>query len=175
MRSYTPVQHVALGAGSAYVLLYGEGGLHWNLAGNYEALNKILSNKGGSKVTVCIHWHPMLTEPPALYADTTCTKFVALNPWGPEQFFLVLDNDTAYFQVDASLETPIRNVLKNEGISCHALQPSSSSREVSTARYKMEKIKDKSFLKSFLGATVGGVVSHVIVGLVTGAMACTVM
>jgi len=50
---------------------------------------------------------------------------------------------------------------------------------VSKDRLKVEKIKDRAFLKSILSGTIGGVASHVIItvtsGLASAALACNVM
>ena len=103
-------------------------------------------------------------------------KFLALNPFRVGEFFLLLANDTAVFQVPLSYRTKLEQALAEHGISCRAL--TSQQVEEEDQAYLPQRARSRGFAKALVrnvaGPALGAIVSGVASALV-GAVQCTVM
>ncbi|RSL94057.1 hypothetical protein CDV31_014471 [Fusarium ambrosium] len=146
------VRHVALGVDNDFIVLYEGSGFYYAVETNYPILDSILDN---------------------VEAGTTIT-FVALNPWVAGQFFLILDNDTAFFAVNPSLEDEVAEILREQGIVCNALVKYNPTRTVAKRKPAIN-VKNKDFMKELLGHAFGGSVGAVVGSVITGMSSCSVM
>ncbi|RSL86547.1 hypothetical protein CEP51_002768 [Fusarium floridanum] len=104
----------------------------------------------------------------------TMITFVALNPWVAGEFFLILDNDTAFFAVHPSLEAEVTEILREQGIECNALVKHNPTRTVAKRKPAIN-VKNKDFMKELLGHAFGGSVGAVVGAVITGMSSCSVM
>ncbi|RSL55353.1 hypothetical protein CEP54_009399 [Fusarium duplospermum] len=147
------VRHVALGVDNDYIVLHEGRGFLYAITRNYPILDSILDNVVGSGSTI---------------------TFVALNPFVAGQFFLILDNDTAFFAVHPSLEGEVAEILREQGIACNALVKYNPTRTVSKSK-PVINVKNKDFMKELLGHAFGGSVGAVVGQVIAGMSSCSVM
>ncbi|KAM7208565.1 hypothetical protein V8F20_001246 [Naviculisporaceae sp. PSN 640] len=172
LRELDNVRHVALGVGGAHALLFGNR-IRWNFYGNYDTLGSLLEN-----------------------ADPSIgIKYLAMNRWRAEEFFLVMEDGTIHFQVHKSIEQDIRSVLSCYNIPCsygaptprsltpqrqfrsstptptgNSLVPYSSQGQLMPPT-AMPRFEARAFLKE----VVTGVISGTIVTIVTGVAGSCIM
>ncbi|RMJ19305.1 hypothetical protein CDV36_001020 [Fusarium kuroshium] len=152
IREKNKVRHVALGVDNDYIVLYEGSGFRYAVTANYPVLDSILDNvEAGTLIT-----------------------FVALNPWVAGQFFLILDNDTAFFAVNPSLEDEVAEILREQGIVCNALVKYNPTRTMAKRKPAIN-VKNKDFMKELLGHAFGGSVGAVVGSVITGMSSCSVM
>ncbi|KAL9001439.1 MAG: hypothetical protein Q9169_000014 [Polycauliona sp. 2 TL-2023] len=142
---------VSLGVDYAYFFLQKDGIFSYNLRGRYDALQEIMVDLRAGDI-----------------------EFLAINPFYVGEFFLLLANNTAVFQVPLAHRPKLEAALASHGISCKAL----ASQRVNETASIPERAKSTAFTKALLRSTVGktyeGAVSGVASALV-GAAVCTVM
>ncbi|KAL2014075.1 hypothetical protein VTN00DRAFT_1600 [Thermoascus crustaceus] len=138
----------------AYFFLQTDGIFHYNFMGRYNTLGDIMKNY-------------------RLRAGDI--KFIALNPYYVEEFFLLLNNSTALFRVPLSYRTALENALTQHGIK---IEKALTSQRMEKDPKIPQKAKDSKFWEG-LGKHVAGQVAGAVVGQVAtalvGAAACTVM
>ena len=76
--------HVSLGYGGSWFVLWPNGDVSWDFAGHFNELEEMLKS---------------LPE--------KCVTYVALNPWAPDQWFLVLEDSTVKYCLPAEWATDV--------------------------------------------------------------------
>ncbi|MCJ1286189.1 hypothetical protein MMC26_005534 [Xylographa opegraphella] len=143
------IEVACVGVDDACFVLQTDGKFWYDLRGNYDALDEIMSDLRHGDI-----------------------EFLALNPFRVGEFFLLLADNTAVFQVPLAYRPKLEAALADHGISCRALTTQQVEHEVPRAT------RGKRFVKALVGAVAkqafGGVISGVASALV-GAVACVVM
>ncbi|KAK7408867.1 hypothetical protein QQX98_008928 [Neonectria punicea] len=143
------VRHVALGVDGDYIILHSSG-VQYSVE-NYPMLESIIDDKSPS--------------------ENITLQFVALNPWKANEFLLIVDNDTAFFALNSSLEAVVAENLRELDITCNSLIRHNPTRTVAAPR----NINNKKFLDGVMDHIVGGAVSGIVGTVVQGIASCTVM
>ncbi|KAL8712322.1 MAG: hypothetical protein Q9220_003473 [cf. Caloplaca sp. 1 TL-2023] len=137
---------VSMGVDFAYFFLQKDGKFWYNLKGNYDALEAIMEDLRAGDI-----------------------EFLAINPFRVGEFFLLLANETAVFQVPLSHRPQLEAALASHGISCRAL----TSQRVDDSASILDRARSRRFAKGLLknvaGNTFGGVISGVASALVGAA------
>ena len=104
----------------------------------------------------------------------TQRKFLALNPFRVGEFFLLLANNIAVFQVPLAYRAKLETALTDHGIICRALTTQQVESEARFPRATKEKGFAKALVKAETGQVAGGIVSGVASALVRTS-SCVVM
>ncbi|KAL8950309.1 MAG: hypothetical protein Q9222_003653 [Ikaeria aurantiellina] len=142
---------VSLGVDCAYFFLKKDGKFWYNLRGNYDALQEIMVDLRAGDI-----------------------EFLAINPFRVGEFFLLLANNTAVFQVPLAHRSQLEDALAKHGISCRALTSQQTEDSASVPERARSRGFAKGLLRSVAGNTFGGVISGVASALF-GAASCAVM
>ncbi|MCJ1479570.1 hypothetical protein MMC13_008256 [Lambiella insularis] len=101
-------------------------------------------------------------------------EFLALNPFRVGEFFMLLADNTAVFQVPLAYKSKLEAALQEHGISCQALTSQQVENEAAVPKATKRKGFMKALVKAAAGQAFGGVISGV-AGALVGAASCAVM
>ncbi|CAI7654582.1 unnamed protein product [Penicillium manginii] len=150
LKSTRRVKHCSLGQNDAYVVLWADGTVTWDIEDNYPELDKILEDTSQGDVV-----------------------FVCLNPYRSNEFFIALADGVVHIRASALAERDVLNILSDyPSIQVITSSVTKSSKSLSAKLGLGSSARTKEFTKFMAKQVASGVVSTAIAATFSG---CTVM